>query len=274
MPKEVTVGGHAVGERPFTFIGGPCVIEGRDETLALASRLAAITERLRIPFIFKASYDKANRTSIGAFRGLGIEEGLKVLREVKDRFGVPVLTDVHSPHEAAVASEVVDVLQVPALLSRQTDLLVACGKTGKTVNIKKGQFLPPDDMIYAIRKVESTGNTKILVTERGTSFGYHNLVADFRALPIMRAFGYPVIFDATHSVQLPGGAGGSSAGRREFVFPLARAAVAVGVDGVFMEVHEDPVKALCDGENSVRLDDLGGILEALKRIEEALWEGI
>lgn len=269
MPKEVKVGVHPVDGRPFTFIGGPCVIEGRDATLAAASKLAAITSRLRIPFIFKSSYDKANRTSIGAFRGPGIEQGLKILKEVKDSFGVPVLTDVHSPEEAALAAEVVDVLQVPALLSRQTDLLTACGKTGRVVNIKKGQFLAPDDMVHAIRKVESTGNERILVTERGTCFGYHNLVNDFRSLPIMREFGYPVVFDATHSVQLPGGAGASSGGLREFVFPLARAAVAVGVEGIFMEVHEDPARALCDGENSVRLDDLAGMLEVLRKIGEA-----
>jgi 2-dehydro-3-deoxyphosphooctonate aldolase (KDO 8-P synthase) len=270
MPKEVKVGGRPLNGKPFTFIGGPCVIEGRDATLAAASRLAAITSRLHIPFIFKSSYDKANRTSIGGYRGPGIEEGLKVLKDVKDYFGVPVLTDVHTPEEAALAADVVDVIQVPALLSRQTDLLTACGRTGRVVNIKKGQFLAPEDMVHAIRKVESTGNTQILVTERGTSFGYHNLVNDFRSLPIMRELGYPVIFDATHSVQLPGGAGASSSGRREFIFPLARAAVAVGVEGIFMEVHEDPAHALCDGENSVRLDELAGMLEVLKRIEEAL----
>lgn len=270
MPKEVRVGGRPVDGKPFTFIGGPCVIEGRDATLATAEKLAAITSRLHIPFIFKSSYDKANRTSIGAFRGPGIEEGLKILKEVKASFGVPVLTDVHSPSEAALAADAVDVLQVPALLSRQTDLLVACGKTGKAVNIKKGQFLAPDDMAYAIRKVESTGNEQILITERGTSFGYHNLVNDFRSLPIMRQFGYPVVFDATHSVQLPGGAGAASSGLREFIFPLARAAAAVGVEAIFMEVHEDPARALCDGENSVRLSDLSGMLEVLKRIGEAL----
>ncbi len=270
MPKEVRVGGRPVDGKPFTFIGGPCVIEGRDSALAAAERIAAICSRLGIPFIFKSSYDKANRTSIAAFRGPGIEQGLKILKEVKERFGVPLLTDVHSPQEAVVASEIVDVLQVPALLSRQTDLLVACGKTGRAVNIKKGQFLAPGDMAHAIGKVESTGNRQILITERGTSFGYHNLVSDFRALPIMRDLGYPVVFDATHSVQLPSGAGASSAGQREFVFPLARAAVAVGVDAIFMEVHEDPAHALCDGENSVCLDDLKEMLQVLKRIGEAL----
>ena len=273
MPKEVRVGERAVGERPFTFIGGPCVIEGRDMALTIAEKLAAITGRLRIPFIFKASYDKANRTSLESFRGPGIEEGLKILGEVRDALGVAILTDVHSPEEAAEASKVVEVIQVPALLSRQTDLLVACGRTGRAVNIKKGQFLSPHEVRYAIGKVESTGNTRILVTERGTSFGYNNLVNDFRALPIMREFGYPVIFDATHSVQMPAGQGFASTGQREFIFPLARAAVAVGVDGIFMEVHEEPARALCDGGNSVRLDDLPHMLEVLKRIEEALWAG-
>ena len=262
MRKEVRVGVHPVDGKPFTFIGGPCVIEGRDATLKAAEKLAVITQRLGLPFIFKSSYDKANRTSVESYRGPGIEEGLKILQDVKDNFGVPVLTDVHSPREAALASEVADVIQA--------DLLVACGRTGRVVNVKKGQFLAPEDMVHALRKVESTGNEQILVTERGTSFGYHNLVNDFRSLPIMREFGYPVIFDATHSVQLPGGAGASSAGRREFVFPLARAAVAVGVEGIFMEVHEDPAYALCDGENSVRIADLAGMLEVLKRIGEAL----
>jgi 2-dehydro-3-deoxyphosphooctonate aldolase (KDO 8-P synthase) len=246
------------------------VIESRDITLRIAGRLVDLTSRLGIPFIFKASYDKANRTSVANFRGPGIEEGLKVLAAVRESFNVPVLTDVHSVGEAAIAAEVVDVLQVPALLSRQTDLLVACGKTGKPVNIKKGQFMAPHQMKYAIGKVESTGNTDIIVTERGTSFGYNNLVNDFRAFPIMREFGYPLVFDATHSVQLPAGAGEASAGERQFVYPLARAAIAIGVDAIFMEVHEDPAKALCDGPNSLALDDLPAVLKALKRIREAL----
>ncbi len=269
MSKEVTIGDTTLGGRPFTFIGGPCVIEGRDITLRAAEQLVGITRSLGIPFIFKSSYDKANRTSVGSFRGMGLDEGLAVLAEVRETFHVPVLTDVHSPAEAARAAEVVDVLQVPALLSRQTDLLIASGKTGKAVNIKKGQFLSPLEIRYAVEKVESTGNERILVTERGTFFGYNNLVNDFRSLAIMRQFGYPVVFDATHSVQLPGGAGGASAGQREFVFPLARAAVAVGVDAIFMEVHEEPARALCDGENSVRLSDLKGMLDVLRRIEEA-----
>ncbi|NLW36520.1 3-deoxy-8-phosphooctulonate synthase [Syntrophorhabdus aromaticivorans] len=270
MQKQVKIGTISVGARPFVFIGGPCVIEGRDITLRIAERLRVITSDRAIPFIFKSSYDKANRTSISSFRGPGIEKGLKILAEVREKLDVPVLTDVHSTEEAAIAATVVDVLQVPALLSRQTDLLVACGKTGKPVNIKKGQFLAPHDMKHAIEKVESTGNSRIMVTERGTYFGYNNLVNDFRALSIMKEFGYPVIFDATHSVQKPGGLFARSGGEREFVFPLARASVAVGVDGIFMEVHFDPLKALCDGPNSVSLDDLPHILETLKRIEAAL----
>lgn len=270
MQKEVRVGNITIGAKPFVFIGGPCVIEGRDLTLRIAETLRAITTDLSIPFIFKSSYDKANRTSIDSYRGPGIEEGLKILAEVKETLGVPVLTDVHSVEQVSVAATAVDVLQVPALLSRQTDLLVACGKTGKPVNVKKGQFLAPLDMKHAIGKIESTGNSNILITERGTYFGYNNLVNDFRSLPIMKGFGYPVIFDATHSVQKPGGMFSFSGGEREFVFPLAKAAVAVGVDGVFMEVHFDPSKALCDGANSVAIDDLPRMLETLKRIEAAL----
>ncbi len=270
MQKEVKVGTITVGAKPFVFIGGPCVIEGLDITLRIAESLQYITNKLSLPFIFKSSYDKANRTSINSFRGPGIEEGLKVLGAVKDRLGVSVLTDVHSVEEAKVAATVVDVLQVPALLSRQTDLLVACGNTGKPVNIKKGQFLAPHDIQHAIKKVESTGNSKIMVTERGTYFGYNNLVNDFRAIPVMKSFGYPVIFDATHSVQKPGGMITASGGEREFVFPLAKAAMAVGVDAIFMEVHFDPSMALCDGANSVCLDDLPLMLETLKRIEAVL----
>lgn len=269
MQKEVKVGAITIGAKPFVFIGGPCVIEGLDITLRIAERLKDITSKLSLPFIFKSSYDKANRTSIGSFRGPGIDEGLKVLEVVKNRFGVPVLTDVHSVEEAKVAAAVVDVLQVPALLSRQTDLLVACGKTGKPVNIKKGQFLSPHDIQHAIGKVESTGNSKIMITERGTYFGYNNLVNDFRAIPIMKNFGYPIIFDATHSVQKPGGMITVSGGEREFVFPLAKAAIAIGVDAIFMEVHFDPSQALCDGANSIYLDDLPLMLETLKRIEDA-----
>lgn len=268
--KEVKIGSVRIGGKPFAFIGGPCVIEGREITLRTAEALKKLTASLNIPFIFKCSYDKANRTSIDSYRGLGIEEGLRVLQEVRDVLGVPVLTDVHSVNEANLASQAVDVLQVPAFLCRQTDLLAACGATGKAVNVKKGQFLAPDDMKHAIRKLESTGATSIMLTERGASFGYHNLVADFRSLTILAEFGYPVVFDATHSVQLPGGLGGASGGERRFIFPLARAAVAVGVDAVFMEVHEDPDHALCDGPNSLPLDSLADVLKTLKRIEDSL----
>lgn len=270
MQKEITIGNITIGRRPFVFIGGPCVIEGRDMTLKTAERLAKITQDAGIPFIFKSSYDKANRTSRESFRGLGIEEGLRILEEVKTHLGVPVLTDVHSVEEVRKVANVADVLQVPALLSRQTDILIACGLTGKPVNIKKGQFLSPEDMIHAVKKIESSGNTNIIVTERGTSFGYNTLVNDFRAIPIMRGFGYPVVYDATHSVQRPGALDGRSGGERRFILPLARAAVAVGVEGIFMEVHPEPEKAFCDGENSLSLDELPGVLAVLKRIEEAL----
>ncbi len=270
MQKEITIGTVTIGRKPFVFIGGPCVIEGRDITLRTAERLVKITGDLGVPFIFKSSYDKANRTSISSFRGPGIEEGLAILREVKAALGIPVLTDVHSAAEAKVVAEVADVLQVPALLSRQTDILTACGAAGKPVNIKKGQFLAPRDMIHAIRKVESTGNRGIIVTERGTSFGYNTLVNDFRAIPIMRDFGYPVVFDATHSVQQPSAMSDRSGGERRFIATLAKAAVAVGVDGIFMEVHTDPAHALCDSDNCLSLDDLPAVLAALKRIEEAL----
>ena len=271
MPKEVKVGGHPVDGKPFTFIGGPCVIEGRDATLAAAERLAAITSRLHIPFIFKSSYDKANRTSIEGFQGAGDRGGPE---DPERSEGLFRRARAHGRPFAAARQPLRRRWSTSSRCRRSSPGRPTCfsragGRAGWSI-IKKGQFLAPDDMVYALRKVESTGNAQILVTERGTSFGYHNLVNDFRSLPIMREFGYPVIFDATHSVQLPGGAGGSSAGRREFVFPLARAAVAVGVEGIFMEVHEDPAHALCDGENSVRLDEVAGMLEVLKRIGEAL----
>jgi len=270
MQKEITIGRIKIGGAPFVFIGGPCVIEGRDITLRTAEKIVSITHSLNIPFIFKSSYDKANRTSVTSYRGLGIEQGLHILAEVKKSFSIPVLTDVHSVQEVPMVSEVVDIIQVPALLSRQTDILIACGKSGKPVNIKKGQFLSPQEMYFAIHKVLSTGNSRILITERGTCFGYNNLVNDFRAIPIMKAFGYPVIFDATHSVQKPAAQTTYSGGEREFVLPLARAALAVGADGIFMEVHENPSKALCDGDNSVPLDELIHYLKSLKRLEEAL----
>lgn len=264
------IGNTEISSGPFFFIGGPCVIESREITLRIAERLARLTSDLGIPFVFKASYDKANRTSVTSFRGPGMAEGLSILAEVRNAFGVALLTDVHSVSEAVAAAEVVDVLQVPALLSRQTDILVACGKTGRAVNIKKGQFLSPYDIRHALEKVLSTGNERVLITERGTSFGYNTLVNDFRAIPIMKGFGYPVIYDATHSVQKPGALAGSSGGEPQFVFPLARAAIAAGADGIFMETHFDPAQALCDGENSVRLDALPEMLRILKRIAEAL----
>ena len=227
MQREVKIGTVTIGRRPFVLIGGPCVIESRDLVMRTAQGIADVTARLSVPFIFKSSYDKANRTSISGYRGPGIEKGLTILDEVKKEVGMPVLTDVHSVAEAHMAAEVVDVLQVPALLSRQTDILLACGETGRAVNIKKGQFISPRDIVHAIRKVESTGNTNIIVTERGTSFGYNTLVNDFRAIPIMRDFGYPVVFDATHSVQQPSAMSDHSGGEARFNVPLARAAVAV-----------------------------------------------
>ena len=271
MQREVKVGSVTIGRRPFVLIGGPCVIESRDLVLQTAESIADISSRMNVPFIFKSSYDKANRTSISGFRGPGIEKGLAILDEVRKELGIPVLTDVHSVEEARIAADVVDVLQVPALLSRQTDILTACGQTGRAVNIKKGQFISPRDIVHAIRKVESTGNTNIIVTERGTSFGYNTLVNDFRAIPIMRDFGYPVVFDATHSVQQPSAMADHSGGEARFIVPLARAAVAVGIDGIFMEIHPDPKSARCDGDNSLPLSDLEKTLAILKKIEEALW---
>jgi len=260
------------GGRPFVLIAGPCVVESRESALRHAEALQALTARLGIPFIYKSSYDKANRTAIDSFRGLGTEEGLAVLETVKRELGVLILTDVHSPEEAALAAEVADVLQIPAFLCRQTDLLVAAGKTGRVVNIKKGQFLAPWDMSHAAAKVAATGNRRILLTERGASFGYNNLVSDFRSLPIMAQAGYPVVYDATHSVQLPGGQGNASGGQREFIAPLARAAVAVGVDGLFMEVHEDPDRALSDKATVFPLAQLEALLRALQAIDALIKE--
>ena len=255
------------GGHPFFLIAGPCVIESRSHCLDLAGNLREITARLEIPFIFKASYDKANRTSVRSFRGPGIDEGLEILETVRRQIGVPVLSDVHSAEEAARAGRVLDVIQVPAFLCRQTDLLLAAAGTGKIVNVKKGQFLAPWDARNILEKIESAGNRQILLTERGTSFGYNNLVVDFKSLPAMREFGFPVVFDATHSVQLPGGTGKESSGQAEFIEPLARAAVAVGVDGLFCEVHENPEAALSDGANALRLDRLESMLKQLKEID-------
>jgi 2-dehydro-3-deoxyphosphooctonate aldolase (KDO 8-P synthase) len=251
-------------------IGGPCVVENESLCLLVAERMQQITSKLGLPYIFKASYDKANRTSVTSFRGLGLDEGLRILERVRDAAGVPVLSDVHSVEDVHAAAGVLDVLQIPAFLCRQTDLLLAAARTNKTVNVKKGQFLAPWDMRHAVEKITSVDNHRILLTERGSSFGYNNLVSDFRSLPIMRQWGYPVVFDATHSVQLPGGAGSASSGQREFVAPLARAAVAVGCDGLFMEVHPDPDHAPSDGPNMVPLDQVEELLRQVSRIREAL----
>jgi 2-dehydro-3-deoxyphosphooctonate aldolase (KDO 8-P synthase) len=255
------------GNLPFILIAGPCVIEGRDSALYHAEALRVLTDRLGVPFIYKSSYDKANRTSGESFRGLGMDEGLAILAEAKRQYGVPTLTDVHSPEEARAAADAVDVLQIPAFLCRQTDLLLAAGKSGRVVNIKKGQFLAPWDMGHAAAKVASTGNRRILLTERGASFGYNNLVSDFRSLPIMATTGYPVVYDATHSVQLPGGQGNTSGGQREFIAPLARAAVAVGVNGIFMEVHRDPERALSDSATVFPLAQLETLLRTLQQLD-------
>ncbi len=274
MLHDVDMGSFKVGAaHPHFLIAGPCVIESEQLVLETAHRIAEIARALHIPYIFKSSYDKANRTSISSFRGPGIKEGLAILRKVKDQVGVPVLTDVHSVEEAAQAGEEVDVLQIPAFLCRQTDLLVAAARTGRVVNVKKGQFLSPGDMANIVTKLEESGTRKILLTERGSSFGYNNLVVDMRALPIMRKFGYPVVFDATHSVQLPGGGGTKSSGQREFVAPLACAAAAAGCDGFFMEVHPDPDHAPSDGPNMVPLHDLKKLLERLMRICQAAGKG-
>lgn len=267
---EVSAGEVVFGGATLALIAGPCVIESDESCIRHAVQLAEITRKAGFPFVFKSSFDKANRTSHQSFRGPGMDKGLEILARVKRELGVPLLTDIHEVSQAKPVAEVVDILQVPAFLSRQTDLIQAAAATGRVVNIKKGQFLAPWDMKSAIAKVESAGNHHILLTERGVSFGYNNLVSDFRALVVMRGFGYPVIFDATHSVQLPGAGGEHSGGQREFIVPLARAAVAVGVDGIFMEVHEDPDHALSDGVNSLRLDALAGLLTDLKRLHQAI----
>ncbi|MBI2524815.1 MAG: 3-deoxy-8-phosphooctulonate synthase [Candidatus Rokubacteria bacterium] len=275
--RAVRIGGITVGGgAPLVLIGGPCAIEGERHALMVAERLARITGAARVPFVYKSSYDKANRSSGDSYRGPGIKEGLRILRRVRDETGVAVLSDVHDVSEVDAAAEVLDALQVPAFLCRQTDLLLACGRTGKPVNVKKGQFLAPGDMGNVVAKLRSTGNDRILLTERGTSFGYNNLVVDFRGLPIMRALGCPVVFDATHAVQLPGGLGPRSGGERQYVPPLARAAVAVGVDALFLEMHEDPDRtlpdgrALSDGPNMLRLDDLPRLLAEIKAIQAGL----
>lgn len=248
------------------LIAGPCVIESEEHVHFLAKAIREIAG----DFIFKASFDKANRTSVQSYRGPGLKEGLRILQGVREAVGVEVLTDIHTPDQAGPAGEVVDVIQIPAFLCRQTDLLVEAGRTGKVINIKKGQFVAPQDMIYAVDKVRSTGNNRIVLTERGSSFGYQNLVVDMRGLQIMKDMGVPVVFDATHSVQLPGGAGGSSAGQPQFIEPLARAAVATGVDGVFVEVHDRPEQALSDGSNALKLDKLPAFWNHLKALHSFL----
>jgi 2-dehydro-3-deoxyphosphooctonate aldolase (KDO 8-P synthase) len=265
---QVKAGDVVFGGSALVLVAGPCVIESDESCMRHAGRLREIARRAQMPFVFKSSFDKANRTSHGSFRGPGLDKGLEILKRVRREAGVPVLTDIHQPAQARAAAEAVDIIQIPAMLSRQTDLVQAAASTGCAVNLKKGQFLAPWDMKAVIGKAESAGNRRIILTERGTSFGYNNLVCDMRSLVIMRSFGYPVVFDATHSVQLPGGNGERSGGQREFVAPLARAAVAAGVDGVFMEVHEDPDKALSDGPNSYPLDLLPALLEDLKRLHE------
>jgi 2-dehydro-3-deoxyphosphooctonate aldolase (KDO 8-P synthase) len=269
--KQVVVKGIRIGDKnKMVLIAGPCVIESENLCLNLAKRIKEMTVKLDIPFVFKASFDKANRMSLGSFRGPGIKKGLDILNKIKDKVRVPVLSDVHCVKDILEAAKVLDIIQIPAFLCRQTDIIVAAAKTGKAVNIKKGQFLAPGDILPIIRKAESTGNKNIIITERGVSFGYNNLVTDFRALAIMRQLGYPVIYDATHSIQIPAGQGSCSGGQREFVGGLSRAAAAFGCDGLFLEVHPDPDKALCDGPNMINLKDLEDLLKQVKKIEKVL----
>ena len=271
--REFAIGSVlAGGSRPPILICGPCVIESEDHALMIAWRVKEAAQGAGFPLIFKASYDKANRSSSGSYRGPGAAEGLRVLARVREEVGVPVLTDVHEVGQVPAAAEACDVLQIPAFLCRQTDLLVAAGRTGRAVNIKKGQFLAPWDMGNAVEKVASTGNRSILVTERGASFGYNNLVVDMRSFSVLRRFGYPVIFDVTHSVQLPGATGKASGGQPEFIGPLARAGMAAGVEGIFLEVHEEPARALSDGANALRLEQLPALLAQLQKIAAVVRE--
>lgn len=261
MVKQIKIKNIKIGENaPFVLIAGPCVIENPKDCFDTAVQIQKIAKGLNIPFIFKSSFDKANRSSISSYRGPGLAKGLKVLKNIKDELKVPILSDIHSPEQAKEAAKVLDIIQIPAFLCRQTDLILAAAKTGKVINIKKGQFLAPWDVSQIIKKIESTGNKNIFITERGTSFGYNNLVSDFRSLVILRRFGYPIIYDATHSVQLPGGKGVTSSGEKHFVSHLARAAVAVGCDGLFVEVHKNPKKALSDGPNMITPKELKTIL--------------
>jgi len=264
--NDISVGGGS----PLLIIAGPCVIEDKETTIYIARYLKELAQRLDVPLIFKASYDKANRTSINSFRGPGITSGLLILEQIKSELGLPILSDVHSINEIKDAAGILDIIQIPAFLSRQTDFILEIAKTGKPVNIKKGQFLAPWDIRNVVEKITSTGNNNILITERGTMYGYNNLVVDFRGIQIMQDTGYPVIFDATHSIQLPGGGGNSSGGDRKFAPALAQAAVAAGADGIFMEVHPDPDRALCDGPNSLRLNGLNDLIIKLKAIREAV----
>ena len=268
--RDIKVGDVIFGKDNLGIIAGPCVIENRDHSLEMSYAIKEVSEDVGIPIIFKSSFDKANRTSIKSFRGPGIQEGMRILSDVKTETGLKVLTDIHSPDQAGLVSDVVDIIQIPAFLSRQTDLLIAAAKTGKPINIKKGQFLAPWDVEHIVKKVEESGSQNILLTDRGTQFGYNNLVADMRAIPLMKQFGYPVIFDATHSAQLPGGSGGHSSGMRDMIPTLARAAVAAGCNGVFMEVHNNVDKAKSDAATQWPLDKLASLLIELKKIHNSL----
>ncbi len=264
------IGSASINPGELFLIAGPCVIEDEAITFETAGRLKAICTDLGISFIFKSSFDKANRTSVSSFRGPGIDRGLRILADIRSKLQVPIIADIHAMEEIRPAADILDALQIPAFLCRQTDLVLAAAETGRPVNIKKGQFLAPWDVKNIIDKFISSGNINLFITERGTSFGYNNLVVDFRAFPIMRSFGYPVIFDVTHSLQLPGGQGTSSGGQREFAEPMAKAAVAAGIDGLFMEVHPDPEKALCDGPNMIRLDEMRGFLTRVKAVHDLI----
>jgi 2-dehydro-3-deoxyphosphooctonate aldolase (KDO 8-P synthase) len=269
--KIVKVGNIEIGAgRPLAVVAGPCVIESRESALRHAALLKEAADRVGVAYIFKSSYDKANRSSVESYRGPGLEKGLEILAEVKEKTGVPVLTDVHEMEQVASAKDMVDILQIPAFLCRQTDFVIAVAQSGKVVNVKKGQFLAPWDMQNVIEKIISTGNQQILLTERGVSFGYNNLISDMRSLVVMRELGYPVVFDATHSLQLPGGLGKASGGERKYIAPLARAGVAAGVDALFMEVHEDPDRALSDGPNSLPLREFEALLKTVKAIDHLL----
>ena len=268
--RDIKVGNVIFGKDNLGIIAGPCVIENRDHSLEMSYAIKEVSENVGIPIIFKSSFDKANRTSIKSFRGPGIQEGMRILSDVKTETGLKVLTDIHSPDQAGLVSDVVDIIQIPAFLSRQTDLLIAAAKTGKPINIKKGQFLAPWDVEHIVKKVEESGSQNILLTDRGTQFGYNNLVADMRAIPLMKQFGYPVIFDATHSAQLPGGSGGHSSGMRDMIPTLARAAVAAGCNGVFMEVHNNVDNAKSDAATQWPLDKLASLLIELKKIHNSL----